>query len=46
MPTWKGSLPEEELWAMVHFVDSLVGAQGTDAARRHAEEAPPETKPR
>ena len=41
MPTWKGSLPEEELWALVHFVDSLVLAKGTDEARRlpHANQA-------
>jgi mono/diheme cytochrome c family protein len=23
MPTWKGILPEEDLWALVHYVDSL-----------------------
>jgi mono/diheme cytochrome c family protein len=23
MPTWKGVLPEEDLWALVHYVDSL-----------------------
>jgi mono/diheme cytochrome c family protein len=34
MPTWQGSLPEEDLWALVHFVDSLVALKGTDAARR------------
>jgi mono/diheme cytochrome c family protein len=41
MPTWKGSLPDEEIWALVHFVDSLVAARGTPAARamRHANEA-------
>jgi mono/diheme cytochrome c family protein len=41
MPTWKGSLPEEEIWAIVHFVDSLVEAKGTEApgVERHAEEA-------
>jgi mono/diheme cytochrome c family protein len=41
MPTWKGSLPDEELWALVHYVDSLLAAKGTDAARalRHANEA-------
>jgi hypothetical protein len=38
MPTWQGSLPEEELWAMVHFVDSLVALKGTDAARQLGEE--------
>jgi mono/diheme cytochrome c family protein len=41
MPTWKGSLPEEEIWALVHYVESLVAAKGTDAPRllRHANEA-------
>ena len=34
MPTWKGALPEEDLWALVHFVDSLVKMNGTDAPRR------------
>ena len=34
MPTWHGSLPEEEIWALVHFVDSLVAMKGTDAAWR------------
>jgi len=34
MPTWKGALPEEDLWALVHFVDSLVKMKGTDAPRR------------
>jgi hypothetical protein len=32
MPTWRGSLPEEEIWALVHFVDSLVAMKGTEAA--------------
>ena len=34
MPTWRGALPEEDLWALVHFVDSLVKLKGTDAPRR------------
>jgi mono/diheme cytochrome c family protein len=38
MPTWQGSLPEEDLWALVHFVDSLVASKGTDAAGRLREE--------
>ncbi len=38
MPTWRGSLPEEELWALVHFVDSLVALKGTDAPRRLLEQ--------
>lgn len=24
MPAWKGSLPEEDIWALVHYVDSLL----------------------
>jgi mono/diheme cytochrome c family protein len=34
MPTWKGSLPEEDIWALVHFVDSLEKLKGTDEPRR------------
>jgi mono/diheme cytochrome c family protein len=34
MPTWQGSLPEEDLWAMAHFVESLVALKGTDALDR------------
>jgi mono/diheme cytochrome c family protein len=34
MPTWRGSLPEEDLWAMVHYVDSLVALKGTEGARK------------
>ncbi len=34
MPTWQGSLPEEDLWAMVHFVDSLVTLKGTETTQR------------
>jgi len=33
MPTWRGALPEEDLWALVYFVDSLVKLKGTDAPR-------------
>lgn len=32
MPTWKGVLPEEDLWAMVHYVRSLVLLRGSPAA--------------
>ncbi len=38
MPTWQGSLPEEDLWALVHFVDSLVVLKGTDEPRRLVEQ--------
>jgi mono/diheme cytochrome c family protein len=34
MPTWRGALPEEDLWSLVHFVDSLVKLKGTDTPRR------------
>jgi mono/diheme cytochrome c family protein len=32
MPTWKGVLPESDLWAMVHYVRGLVALRGTPAA--------------
>jgi hypothetical protein len=32
MPTWHGSLPEEDLWALVHFVNSLIAMKGTPQA--------------
>jgi mono/diheme cytochrome c family protein len=32
MPTWKNVLPEEDLWAMAHYVRSLVDLRGTPAA--------------
>ena len=38
MPTWQGSLPEEDLWALVHFVDSLAAMKGTDRARELREQ--------
>jgi mono/diheme cytochrome c family protein len=34
MPSWKGSLPEEDLWALVHYVSTLVNSKGTPAADR------------
>ena len=34
MPTWRDSLPEEELWALVHFVDSVIALEGTEGAWR------------
>lgn len=33
MPAWKGSLPDEDLWAMAHYVRSLVELKGTPQAR-------------
>jgi mono/diheme cytochrome c family protein len=38
MPTWHGSLPEEDIWALVHYVDSLIALKGTEQARRLVEE--------
>ncbi len=38
MPTWRGSLPEEDIWALVHYVDSLVALKGTAQAYRLVEE--------
>lgn len=32
MPTWKGALPESDLWALVHYVDQL--SRGGDEAGR------------
>jgi len=32
MPTWKNVLPEADLWALVHYVASLVALRGTPAA--------------
>ncbi len=31
MPTWKGSLKDEDLWALVHYVKSLADQRGTPA---------------
>jgi mono/diheme cytochrome c family protein len=32
MPTWKNVLPEADLWAMAHYVRSLITLRGTPAA--------------
>ena len=32
MPTWKNVLPDADLWAMAHYVASLVALRGTPAA--------------
>jgi mono/diheme cytochrome c family protein len=37
MPTWHGVLPESDLWALVHYVDSLVALQGSEEPRRMLE---------
>ena len=33
MPTWKGALPEDDLWALVHYVDQLSRGAPTSAPR-------------
>ena len=32
MPAWKGAMPDKDVWAMAHFVKSLVDAKDTAAA--------------
>lgn len=34
MPQWQGSLPEEDLWALVYYTKSLVDRRGRPAAHR------------
>ena len=34
MPTWKNVLPETDLWALAHYVRSLVELRGTPAAAK------------
>jgi hypothetical protein len=34
MPTWKNVLPEPDLWALAHYVRSLVELRGTPAAAK------------
>ena len=44
MPQWKGALPEESLWALAYYVQSLIQEQGTPQAleaRRRLEHQPP-----
>lgn len=48
MPQWKGALPEESLWALVYYVQSLVALRDTPAAlalRHKLERQPPWTPP-
>ena len=33
MPAWKGALPEEDVWAMAYYINSLVGLKGTAQGR-------------
>ncbi|HZS35213.1 MAG TPA: cytochrome c [Polyangia bacterium] len=37
MPTWKGTLKEEELWGLVYYVKSLMDKRGTPAAKELAD---------
>jgi mono/diheme cytochrome c family protein len=32
MPTWKGALPDEDIWAMAYYVRSLIDIKGTREA--------------
>jgi mono/diheme cytochrome c family protein len=44
MPQWKGALPEENLWALVYYVQSLVNLRGTaegNALRAKLDAQPP-----
>jgi hypothetical protein len=34
MPTWKNVLPEADLWALAHYVRSVVELRGTPAAAK------------
>jgi mono/diheme cytochrome c family protein len=45
MPTWQGSLPEEELWGLVHYVDSLVAMKGTEEGWKLRRELAAATEP-
>ncbi|HLK91027.1 MAG TPA: c-type cytochrome [Polyangia bacterium] len=48
MPTWKGVLPETDLWAMAHYVASLAALRDTPGSRALAErlrDQPPWTPP-
>ncbi|HXU64032.1 MAG TPA: cytochrome c [Polyangia bacterium] len=38
MPTWKNVLPEPDLWALAHYVKSLVDLRDTSAARALADQ--------
>jgi mono/diheme cytochrome c family protein len=48
MPTWKNVLPENDLWAMAHYVRSLVALRDTPAAAalaRRLRDQPPWSPP-
>jgi len=39
MPTWRGALPEEDLWALTHYVDALVAMKGSPSAAEMVQRA-------
>ena len=44
MPQWKGALPEESLWALAYFVQTLIALRDTPAGlalRRQLDAQPP-----
>jgi mono/diheme cytochrome c family protein len=48
MPAWKGSIPDEDIWAIAHFVSSLVDMRGTPAVaefQKKMAQQPPFTPP-
>ncbi|HME92402.1 MAG TPA: c-type cytochrome [Myxococcaceae bacterium] len=48
MPQWKGALPEESLWSLVYYVQTLVALRDTPeglALRRKLDNQPPWTPP-
>lgn len=45
MPAWQGSLPDEDIWAMAHYVSGLVDMKGTPEARRLMQELRRDTGP-
>jgi len=48
MPQWKGALPEDSLWALVYYVQSLIALRDTAGAgelRRKLDSQPPWTPP-
>ena len=37
MPMWRGALPEDQLWGLVHYVKTLVDLRGTPGAKALAQ---------
>jgi len=44
MPTWKGNLPEENLWALTYYIQSLIKMRGTPEALAMREKLDAEPK--